>query len=213
MASNKKKELIIQTFHLLKTSSPDQVSIRGIAAASGCTSATIYRHFDDLEHLVTLACVRCMEDFIIEATTLIQEVTDALEIRNQMWKLFATYAFKNVDIFEHLFWGPANSKLGDYIFEYYQLFPDKWINLNALFTTVFFNSNLEERNRIVTRQLASNGYIHFDEINLFSDTECYIFHGLLMEYKDKYRIPGKAQEGVDKFMSILDSLIAHYRTK
>lgn len=213
MASNKKNELIQKTYELLKTSGPQDVKIRTIAAAANCTSTVIYKHFDDLDHLILFASVRFLEDYIIELQNIINKNTDTLNMVVAMWKSFAKYAFTNIEVFELLFWGKYKDRLGDTIFEYYQLFPNEWRNLDGLFTSVFFNDKLEERNSIMMHRAATTGYFTYDDAMLLSDLQCCMFHGLLMEYKDKYRNPEMAEEGSQRFMDMLDSLINHYRIK
>ena len=52
------------------------------------------------------------------------ESSDPLDMLISMWDSFAQNAFANVEVFELLFWGKYKERLGDVIFEYYQLFPD-----------------------------------------------------------------------------------------
>lgn len=210
---SKKNELIIKTYELLKTTSPDDLTIRSIATACNCTSTVIYKHFDDLDHLIRFASVRFLENYIIEIQKISNENLNALDMLVTMWKVFAKYAFENIEVFEELFWGKYKENLGDTIFEYYQVFPDEWKDLDGLFTSVFFNNDLKERNHIMVHRAAVTGYFSLNESRMLSDMECSLFHGLLLEYRDKYRIPGKASEGATYFMEILLSMHEHYRIK
>lgn len=210
---SKKNELIVTTYEMLKMDNPENLTIRAIATACNCTSTVIYKHFDDLDHLIRFASVRFLENYIIDIQRITNANYDALDMLVTMWEVFAKYAFQNVEVFEGLFWGKYKEHLGDTIFEYYQLFPDGWKNLDGLFTTVFFNNDLRERNHIMVHRAAVTGYFSLDESRLLSDMECSLFHGLLMEYQDQYRLPGKAQEGADYFMKALHSLHEHYKIK
>lgn len=210
---SKKIELVLKTYELLKTTKPSDLKIRTIAASCNCTSTVIYKHFENLDHLVCFACVRFLEDYIIEFQKIIDENSDYLEMLVAMWKAFAKYGFANIDVFQELFWGKFKANLGDTIFEYYQMFPDNWKNLDGLFTTVFFNNELKERNYTILHRATMAGYFSIDDDRMLSDIECNLFHGLLLEYRDKYRIPGKAQEGAAYFMKMLDALHSHFRLK
>lgn len=213
MAANKKKELIQKTYEILKTDGPQNTKIRTIASAANCTSTTIYKHFEDLDRLILFASIKFLEDYIVELHNIISKNMDALHMGIMMWKVFAKYAFQNIEVFELLFWGKYKNHLGDTIFEYYQLFPEEWKNLDGLFTSVFFNDDIRERNSIMLHRAAATGYFSYDDAKLISDLECFLFHGLLQEYKDKYRDPEKAKEGVNYFMEMLNSLIERYRIK
>lgn len=213
MAENKKRELIQKTYEILKDIGPEDTKIRTIASRANCTSTVIYRHFNDLDHLLLFASIKFLEDYIVDIQKILNTNINVLDIGILMWKSFAKYAFQNIHVFETLFWGKYKENLGDTIFECYQLFPEEWKSLDGLTASVFFNDDLKVRNRIMLRRAAVTGYFSFDDAMLLSDLECYLFHGLLMEYKDKYREPTMAQEGAKRFMDMLDSLISKYRIK
>ena len=210
---NKKTELVLKTYELLKTAGPYDIKIRTIADACNCTTTVIYRHFDDLDHLIRFASVRFLENYIVEIQSITNEKTDALEMVETLWEVFAKYAFKNIEVFDELFWGKYKEKLGDTIFEYYQMFPDEWKNLDGLFTTIFFNNDILERTYTMVRRAAMIGYFSLDDSQMLSDMECSLFHGLMLEYRDKYRLPGKAEEGAAYYMEMLYSLHEHYQIK
>lgn len=213
MASNKKKELIQQTYEILKEIGPANTKIRTIAQKAHCTSTVIYRHFDNLDHLILFASVKFLEDYIIDIQEIINTNTDAFDMLIQMWNNFAKYAFKNIDVFELLFWGKNKETLGDIIFEYYQIFPAEWKGFDGLFTSIFFSDDLKGRNQIMVRRAAAMGYFSYDDVTVLSDLQYYFFHGLMMDYKDCYKEPGKSEEATKLFMDMLNSLICEYRIK
>ena len=210
---SKKNELVLKTYELLKTTGPYNIKIRTIATACNCTSTVIYRHFDDLDHLIRFASVRFLENYIVEIQRITNEKTDALEMLETLWEVFAKYAFENIEVFNELFWGRYKENLGDTIFEYYQMFPDEWKNLDGLFTSVFFNNDILERNHIMVHRAAMTGHFSLDDSRMLSAMECSLFHGLMLEYQTKYRLPGIAEEGVAYFMKMLRSLHDHYKIK
>ena len=57
------------------------------------------------------------------------------------------------------------------------------------------------------------GHFSLDDSRMLSDMECSLFHGLMLEYQTKYRLPGIAAEGVAYFMKMLRSLHDHYKIK
>ena len=213
MATSKKYDLIRVTYEMLKTSSPERLKIRDIAAAAQCTSAVIYRHFDNLDHLLLISSVRFLEDYIIELQDTTNQSTDPLTVEINMWQAFAKHAFKNLDIFELFFWGRYKEHLSDTIYEYYQMFPEQWTRLNGLYTIVFFNNDLKERNRTILTQAANAGYFKTEDVPLLADLQCDLFHGMLLDHKDTYRLAGVPEQAAARFMEILFSLHEHYRLK
>lgn len=213
MAENKKKELIQKTYEILRDYGPEGAKIRTIATKAGCTSTVIYKYFNDLDHLLLFSSVKFLEGYIADLGKIFDSNMNALDMGVLMWEVFAKSAFENIHVYEMLFWGKYKEELGDVIFEYYQLFPEELRHCDGVTASVFFDGDLNTRNRIMLRRAAATGYFLYDDAMLLSDLQCYFFYGVLMEYKDKYREPGKAQEGVERFMKILLSLIAKYRLK
>lgn len=213
MATNKKYDLISVTHEMLKTTSPDLIKIRDIASAANCTSAVIYRHFDNLDHLILISSIKFLEDYLFELQDITNNNTDSLDVEVTMWRAFAKYAFQNIEIFDLLFWGKYKERLGDSIYEYYQMFPEQWRHLNGLYTIVFFNNDLKERNRVILNHAANDGYFKTKDVPLLANLQCSFLHGLMMDYKDTYRLPGVSEKAAKEFMDTLLSLQSHYRIK
>jgi len=208
MAASKKIELIQKSYELLKTTDPDDLKIRDIARECDCTPAAVYKHFEDLDALIRFGCVRFLEDYIRETTKIVSENMDPLEMLIVMWEEFSKCAFRYPAVYLLLFWGRFKKQLGDTIFEYYQLFPEQWQSGGGLMTSVFFNSDIRERNYMVVRRAVSSGYFRHEEARLISDLQCYLMHGALMDENG-----GDCEERQVRFMEMLRSTIERYRVK
>lgn len=213
MAKGKKFELVKVTYEMLKTVSPDKITIRDIADAAGCNSAVIYRHFDNLEHLLMIASVRFLEDYMLGFQEVTSRPLDPIEMEITMWKVFADCAFSNVDVFLLMFWGTYKEKLSDVIYEYYRMFPENWKDLNGLYTVVFFSNDLKERNTTILARAASAGYLNAEDVPLLSNLQCDFMHGMLMEYKTTYREDGVSEKASKIFIDTLISVQSHYRLR
>ena len=210
MAQNKKKDLIQTTYEMLKTQSPKDLSIRSIADAANCTSGAVYRHFDNLEHLILVAAVKFLENYIVDLGQILGGEQDPMKLHIEMWRSFSVQAFKNVEVFELLFWDKYEDMLSEALFTYYQEFPDRWRELNGFVAMIFFNSNLKERNMISLNRCVAMGVLHRDSVERLGDLEYFMFHGLLMEYRSCYREEGKPEEGHNRFMEMLDYVIENH---
>jgi len=213
MASDKKIEMVEKTYELLKTTSPEDIKARTVAEVCNCTATVIYRYFENLDHLVLFASIKYLEDYIIALQDVVSEESDPLEMEEVMWDKFTECVFTNVPVFEMLFWGRGHDELGDVMFEYYQLFPDRLSSYGGLFTTLFFNSSLEQRTEIILRRAAVAGYFSINDVPILSDLKCLMFHGLIMRYRATYRDPAVAAEGIALCEQLLRSLDDHYRLK
>ena len=202
--ASKKADLIRATYTLLADCSPKDLSIRTIASAAGCTTGAVYRHFDSIDHLLLVACVKFLEDHMVNLNNLIQLDDNPLQQHTEMWRSFGRQAFAHVDAFELMFWEVSSDELSDAIFTYYQEFPESWRKLSGFQAMVFFNSSIEERNLLTLSRCVAEYRFDASTVKMISDMEVCCFHGLMMEYRDCYREPGKAEEGLARFMAMFD---------
>lgn len=208
---SKKYVLLDTTFELLKEMPPSELTARKIAAKSKCTPTVIYKHFDSLDHLVMVASVRFLEQYIEEVQAILSNSDDEFTSLRTMWLCFADKGFSNPEIFLKMFWGIDNDQLSDVIFEYYELFPEALHGLDGLFTSVFFNNDLHERDFIMVRRAAAKGVFKVKDARMISDMECVLFRGCLSELCSLPLEQRNAQAATDRFMNMLDVLYAKFR--
>lgn len=209
-----KKELVQATYDIIKLEGVEGVKIRRVAQAVGCTSTVIYKHFDDVDHLIAFASLKFLDSYIRDFRRIWNVSTnDILSMNLELWECFAEYAFHDIEIFEPLFWGKYKDVLGDMLFEHYELDKKEMEGFDGLMVTVLFNEDLRDREYIVERRAAALGFLSLKDIDLLSDLVNCLFHGMLLEYKDIYKEPGMAEEGKEKFMTILTSIVNKYRLK
>jgi hypothetical protein len=72
---------------------------------------------------------------------------------------------------------------------------------------------LKAREETLLRRAAATGCLPSKDPAMLSDLVVCLFHGMLLEYKGKYKEPGKAREGAEKFIKILSSVYDKYRIK
>lgn len=213
MAGNLKKELIQKTYQILVAEGFDNIKIRRIAADIGCTSTVVYKHFDNLDHLISFASIRILQDYIQDFIAIRTEDINALDMNLKLWECFAGYAFRNAYVFELLFWGRYKEQLGDMIYEYYLLFKDEMTGFDGLSASVLFNNDLKDREYIMLRRSAATGYLSFDDIEMLSDLVSCMFHGMLLEYIGKCKDQEVTSQGVQRFIKMLSALMGKYRLK
>ena len=208
---SKKADLIQATYMLLADSRPQDLSIRAIAAAAGCTTGAVYRHFDSADHLVLVASIKYLEDYMAELNDLLLKDEDPLKQHIEMWRSFGRQAFAHVDLFEMMFWQVGEDALNDAIFSYYQEFPQSWRKLSGFQVMVFFSSSLKERNLLTLNSCMAEYKLKQSTVEMINDIEIFSFHGLMMEYRNCYREPGKPEEGLNRYMEMLDYMLGVIR--
>ena len=207
---SKKYALLNATFELLKEMPPSELTARKIAAKSDCTSTVIYKHFGSPEHLIMVASVRFLEQYIEELQSILKGGDDEFTGLRTMWFCFASKAFCNPEIFQTMFWGAGSDQLGDVIFEYYELFPESFHGLDGVFATVFFNNDLQERDYIMVRRAAVAGAFNIKDARMISEMECALFRGCVSEVCSLPSEKRDAQAATDKFMNMLDVLYSKF---
>lgn len=134
------------TYQKLCSEDASSLTVRDLARENGCSPAALYKHFDSLEYLITVASVRFLDGYMREYANLLDSDKDFLEIYIQGWELFDKHAFHRPDIYYRLFWGEDNSIFGNAFQDYFELFPFKGSEkYTAHYYTLLFNENLQER--------------------------------------------------------------------
>lgn len=204
---SKKADLIEATYTLLAENRPHDLSIRAIASAAGCTTGAVYRQFENAEHLILVASVKFLEDYMADLNDILLNDEDPLRQHVEMWRAFGRQAFANVDTFEMMFWETSEDRLNDAIFSYYQEFPESWRRLSGFQVMVFFSSSLKERNLLTLNRCMEKYKMSQSEVEIINDAEICSFRGLMMEYRHCYREPGKSEEGLRRYMEMLDYML------
>lgn len=211
MGKNMKLELVNKTYEILKNEGMGNIKIRRIASEVGCTSTVIYKHFDDLDHLLALASVRSLKDYIVDYLLIASERVGTIDIHTCLWRSFAEYAFEDIEMFEMLFIGKFKSRLEELIVEYFELFRDEFADMEAMEAVILFNNDVFEREFILLRRDANNGYLDFNDVGILTKTVVYTFFGFLSEYKHKSNDTATREAGVEEFMTTLNAIMSRYR--
>lgn len=159
------------------------VNIRRIAKEAGCTSAVLYKHFDNLDHLIILASVQFLEPYIKEVCRVTKRRDiSSIQIDLYLWKVFIKEAFRNKPYYEMMFFSSDKDMLEDYIYEYYSLFPQMEKDFDGLAASIIFSNNLAEREYIRLRRAAHEGMITLENARLLSRLSTAVFNGMFVQY-------------------------------
>lgn len=182
--SDKRIEYVRIASRLMEEEGIEALSIRRVAKEAGCTSAVLYRHFENKEHLMMIAAVKYLTPYIEEFVT--QYVrNDISYIQKDLvdWKLFISEAFHNKVYYDLFFTGEHEQKnsLSECIFEYYQMFPDDQKRFDGLTASIAMNTNLLERCRISLRRAANENLITMENADMLSNLTSAVFYGRFMQ--------------------------------
>lgn len=177
-----KRKFVLSTYAKLCQGDASTLTVRDLSRENNCSVAALYKHFDSLEYLITVASVRFLDEYMREYARILDDGTDFLQVYLDVWELFNHYAFARPDIYYRLFWGEDNSIFGNAFQDYFELFPfpgsEKY---TAHYYTLLFNENIQERDFMMLRRIESAGQITGEDAWFFSYTNPLIAGGLLKD--------------------------------
>ncbi len=94
-----KRNLILTTYQLLQERDASTITVRELAKLNQCSPAALYRHFDTLEYLITMASLKFFEPYMLEYSKLMETEEDLLKQYLEGWFLFNHYAFQRPDLY------------------------------------------------------------------------------------------------------------------
>ena len=204
MAKNdNRRKYIDAAYRILERDGLDGISIRKVADEVGCSSAALYKHFDNLDELVVYASIRFLSDYSLDVQTLSKVDLNPLQLNIQLWECFAFYAFRNVPVFEQLFYNTDPDLLSSVLYDFYQIFPEELTNVRSYMITMMGNSDIKKRGFLTMSKAVDMGMIDMESLSYLCETDSYIFRGMLAEYRDKYKEGDNAKIATRKFMKIM----------
>lgn len=171
------------TSEILEEEGIEGVTIRKVAARAGCTSAVLYKHFENKEHLIMLASTKFLEPYIIEfmKQTVRKDIT-SIQMDLLLWKCFIYEAFKNKPYYELMFFSDQKDMLEECVYEYYQMFPEVQRHFDGFAASIIFSNNLSEREFIRLRRAANAGLITMENASLLGRLSVAVFNGIFTQY-------------------------------
>ncbi len=181
-----KKRLIMAMYEKLKTQEASEITVREFAGENGCSPAALYRHFENLEHLIILGAVRFFIDYMTEYGKLMDSSSDPLESYIRGWQLFNKYAFERPDLYYRLLWGQYNTTFSEALEEYFELFPMTGSEQDpAYFYTMMFTNDIMERDLLMLRRAVNEDMLSYDDAVYYSKSNTLIVKGMLELYMDR----------------------------
>lgn len=210
----RKKKYIKIAYEILENEGIEGIKIRKIAEAAGCTSAVLYKHFDNLEHLLILASVRFLEPYIRRFKEVESDrQLNPIEADLILWKAFIEEAFHNLPFYDAMFFGGYKDQLESTIYEYYQLFPEELQDFDGFSVSILFSNDLNEREYIRLRRAANEGLLTMGDARMLSRLSVAAFHGLLLEHRHDYKEKGVAEAASKECFFLIRELFQRFLKK
>ena len=190
------KIFISTTIELIKEIGITNVSIRKIAAKTNMNSANIYYHFDNLDHLLGLASIYFIQEYVLEVSEKVKIAKNSFEEYMIIWECFAHYAFLSPNLYRRIFF-KFLTKDYNLFEEFYSYFPEYKEKLNNDYLEIFMKDNIYERNKTLLKKVIKDK----KNIDALNEIHLLLFKGLLEEIeinKEIYIL--KYEEKMKKFL-------------
>lgn len=180
-----RKDYVIKASEIIKKEGREAISIRRIAAEMGCSSASMYRYFKNLDELLFYAQLDTLTDYILDLSIREKEWKDTWEVHFGIWRSYATEAFKNISAFDHIFYKNIEKDLGKALSEYYEMFPDAIVKVSPYLKNMLEIPSYYERDYHICKKLAAEGKISYENAKKLNHIICTLFLGYFKFVQEK----------------------------
>lgn len=195
-----RKDYIIKVSNIIKEEGVEAISIRKIAKELGCSSASLYRYFENLDELLYYAHLDSLNEYIQELSKQEKNWEDIWDVHFGIWRAYAYEAFKKVEAFECIFYRNINKNLGKALEEYYDMFPDAIVKVSPIVKEMLTIPEYYGRDYYMCCQLAKRGKIRQEDASRLNHLECTLFLGYFKEVQELGIKPEEIKAKVEQFM-------------
>lgn len=208
-----KRKFIDTTYNIIKNEDISNVSIRRVAKEMGCSTALLYKYFEDLDHLLTFASIKALKNYIQDLMKIYNDVNNSLKLYVKLWESFAYHSFSNVKIFDNVFFGKHSVNLDNIFKEYYMLFYEEIEDVDEYLKMLITSGDFKKRNQIVLKLSIEKGYLK-EKQAYYLDIICnHTYLGMMKEIIDDNNFEMAAMNSKalsQEYVSIVKEVIRLY---
>lgn len=172
-----RKDYVVQASRIIKKEGVEAINIRRIAAELGCSSASMYRYFQNLDELLFYAQLDALNEYILDLSKCEKEWNDIWDVHFGIWRSYAKEAFKKPQAFEAVFYRNINRDLGEALKEYYEMFPDAIIQVSPFIKEMLEIPSYYQRDYYICKLLVAEGKISEENAKKLNHIICTLFLG------------------------------------
>jgi AcrR family transcriptional regulator len=180
-----RKDYVIKANEIIGKEGVEAISIRRIAAELGCSSASMYRYFKNLDELLFYAQLDALTDYILDLSKREKEWKDIWDMHFGIWRSYALEAFKNPKAFEIIFYRNIDKDLEEALKEYYEMFPEAIVLVSPFLKEMLEIPGYYERDYHVCQMLVKKGKITAENAKKLNHMICTLFLGYFKFIQEK----------------------------
>lgn len=202
-----RRDYIQKTHELIKNEGAQAVSIRRIAQEMGCSSASLYRHFESRDELLYYAELRTLKSYIASLNKAEKSWKTIWDIYVGVWDCYSREAFANPEAYNLLFFYYTNEKLKESIREYYQMFPEDLRDSNSFFSEMLQTSDFMGRDFEMCKKCVDAHAISYENAVCLNRMVCMLYKGYLKTILDDGLKEDQIEERVKLFVDDVDQIV------
>ena len=196
-----RKDYVVMASRIIKSEGVGAISIRRIATELGCSSASMYRYFKNLDELLFYAQLDALNVYILELSNREKEWKGIWDMYFGIWRAYATEAFKKPEAFECIFYRNINKDLGEALREYYEMFPEAIVRVSPLIKEMLEIPGYYDRDYLICRRLVEEKEIAEENARKLNHVLCTLFLGYFKFVQENAVERDKIQELVEQYIA------------
>lgn len=202
-----RQDYIQKAHDIIQAEGVQAVSIRRIAQELHCSSACLYRYFDNLSELLYFAELRTLAGYIKSMDEAGKNWKNIWDIYVGIWDCYAREAFVHPEAYNRLFFTFTNEKLKRSIKEYYEMFPEDLCHTNQFFHEMLQKPDFMSRDFEICRRCIRAGAITMQNAIRLNRIICLLYKGYLKTVLDEGIAPEDVDERVKTFIDDVDTVV------
>lgn len=185
---------------IIDNDSIQNITIRKVGELAGYNSATIYKYFDDLNHLKFFAAMTYLNDYIDEIPNYIKDANDSKEIYFKVWDCFIDKSFEIPNIYQALFLAELKKDMELYVKQFYNIFPLDIEKHPSYIQEMLRSNSLNKRSKVLMDKCVEDGLIERENAVIVDDIVISIYENYLGRVYKKQIPADEARITVEKYM-------------
>lgn len=202
-----RRDYIQKAHELIQNEGTQAVSIRRIAQELGCSSASLYRHFESRDELLYYAELRTLKSYIASLNKIEKTWDNIWDFYVGTWDCYAREAFADPEAYNLLFFCYTNEKLKESIREYYNMFPEDIKDSNSIFSEMLHTSDFMGRDFEMCKKCVSEQAISYENAVLLNRMACMLYKGYLKTILADGIEPEQIETRVKQFVDDVDRMV------
>ncbi len=202
-----RKQYIEKVHEIINREGGEDISIRQIAKELGCSSAALYRYFDNKSELLYYANLNTLEDYIYRLNQAEKSWSNPWDIYVGVWDCYCKEAFRHPRAFNMLFFEKNNGMLDGAIREYYQMFHENIKHLNKFMRGMLKKSDFLGRDYELCKKCVDAGALAEENASKLNRLACMLYKGYFKTVCDEGIQENEIDARVRVFIEDVDMIV------